>query len=390
MASPAAQEFHRQKMAAERHSVSLRIANGLKSDNPRQIGYRRQHRSFNGIATNPSTAGANLFFVNADETHKPFSTMRGGVIRDFRSAKQLLAQRATSSANIDLEKAGQEPIPSPTLALTDVESRTLELNNLLQSLQDAVDAGEVNSAMIPDLKNILRLFVALLPTFTEGEIADFQQFFNDQIQVLDTKYEEETLSASESQVRNFLRKLHSVIRRFAPDVNRPANEKAIRARDIIQQVFKLEFGKLQAEPLEEEEAEPAPEEAGAAARAEVEEVDEEGPVAGPPADIVEAFGLAVNAPANRGRLGAVYGELNTLFTQITEQLKRDKNKAGMVALYRAVRSRPVKGIADEEITKIKQRTLSGYREKGPVERFRILNRVAPEVAVAFYDRAFVE
>jgi hypothetical protein len=373
MATPEVIRFHQMNAADERRRVMLRIQNGTKAANPTAIGYRRTHRSFNGIKTT-NGAGNTLFFVNKSDTNAPFaSEMIGGVIKDFRAAKKLLAQRAVSSSNIRLAAEGAPPIESPLLELSEVESRSLELNNLLQQLQDAVDAGEITSALIPDLKNILRLFTALLPTFKVSELVDFRQFFGDQIRVLVTQEAEGEISASEGQVLRFLTKLSDVIKEFAPSADDTPEEKAIRARAIVRKVFKVDVGKLR--PVR------AVEEAGAAeaGAAEADAGDAAG-VGAAEADAAVApvdFAAAIDAeePAVRARVGLV---LKDRATALLRTLVRDKNKATLVELYdRTIGAANVRG---ETPGNIKNRIVARLGRGNVADTYRVLVRMGvPEL-----------
>ena len=342
MASPAAAAFHAEKMAAEKRRVAIRIENGTKASTPATIGYRRQHRSFNGIDTNPLGSGATLFFVNPDDTHKPFAgELTGGVIKDFRLAKKLLDQRARTSTNIDLIKEGQEPTPSPLLELDAVESRSLELNNQLQQLQDAVDAGEITSSLVPELKNILRLFVALIPTFTGAQLADFQEFFGNMINTLEDKAAQEHqpvaaaagavgrvgLTASENQVYLFLRNLFEFIKEFAPSVDLPRNEKEIRARAIVKKVFGIRLPRDDpdvAAPIAEEVPNPAAGGVGAAAAAADDIANE------------EAFTRAYAALPNTTARGRVRAGLEGILEGLTQRYQTARDRATMEAFYRHI------------------------------------------------------
>lgn len=371
MASPDVIRFHNENLAKERERVRIRIANGTKGSSPAVISYRRQHPDFKGIKTTNSS-GNKLFFVNKSDTHAPFaSEMIGGVIKDFRAAQRLLKQRAESSRNIELEKAGEPPIESPLLELSDVESRSLELNNLLQQVQDAVDAGEVSSTLLPDLKNILRLFVSLLPTYSESELGDFKQFFGDQIQVLKIKQDDENISKEESQVLRFLQKLLLVIKEFAKASKDTPAQKAIKARSIINSVFKVDFGKLRVDPaFAEEEAvgvageEGAPAEVPPAGAAGVADLDA----------IPIPDGEAMVAGLDNRARARISVEMERRVASMADRLKRENDKAGLIEMYRRILIRPQADIVDQKITEIRKRIVSNVKGASPSRQYFLVRR----------------
>ena len=181
MANNAVIAFHNANAEDERRRLALRIAQGTKASSPEIISYRIQHPSFHGIITNPKGSFNSVFFKNKDETHAPFaSEIRGGVIKDFRYAQKLLKQRADSAQNIMLAKEGQLPLEKPLLEMTDIESKGLELNQMLQDLQDAVEAGGTASGFADTssvLRRIFSLYITLLPSFEPRQIQQFIVFF---------------------------------------------------------------------------------------------------------------------------------------------------------------------------------------------------------------------
>jgi len=184
MALPAVLAFHNQQMAQERERVALRIANGLKSDSSNIIGVRRQHPSFKGLPDN-STGSRNMpFFASKDESQCPLEDkirMRGGVLNTKAGKEygyEILKRRARDDMNIRATAEGLPPTPAPLMELDPVESRSLELDEILAEVDDAADAGDFSglSAFGGDLKNIPRLVIALSPSLSEGKIGALIEF----------------------------------------------------------------------------------------------------------------------------------------------------------------------------------------------------------------------
>ena len=135
MASAAVLAFHAANQADERRRVALRIANGTKASSPQIISARHQDPSFKGLPDNSTGSRNAPFFVNTNQRGHPFDGIVGGVIKDYRFARELLDRRAKSSAELQALKEGmplQPETPGPLLSLSPEDSRSLELNQLLQ------------------------------------------------------------------------------------------------------------------------------------------------------------------------------------------------------------------------------------------------------------------
>jgi hypothetical protein len=239
MATPAVHGFHAANMEDERRRVMLRIANGTKASSPKVISYRRQHPDYKGMVDNSTGSRTSTFFNTTNQRDLPFAQMTGGVLKNFKFAKALLDQRAKSSAELDALREGVPPTESPLLELSEVESRSLELNNLIQQLQDFVEVGDVPSSFVIELKNILRLYVALMPTFTQQQLADFQEMFNELYDDLDNILQEDPDDKSASQTARFINQLFDLTREFARYATSTIEEKKLAAAEILKRIFKL-------------------------------------------------------------------------------------------------------------------------------------------------------
>lgn len=241
MATPAVHGFHKANMEDERRRVMLRIANGTKASSPKIISQRRQHPQYKGMVDNSTGSRTSPFFNNTNQRDCPFASLTGGVIKDYKFARALLDQRAKSTAELDALREGMPPAESPLLELSDVESRSLELNNFLQQLQDFVEVGDVPSSFVPDLKNILRLYIALIPTFSQDQISEFMDVFNDLVGQLDDLLDDSPNNKANQQTREFIDKLFNFTREFARFANEPLKEKKLAAAEILKRVFKISF-----------------------------------------------------------------------------------------------------------------------------------------------------
>jgi hypothetical protein len=267
MASAAVIAFHNANMADEKRRVALRIANGTKGSSPQIISYRHSHPSFKGLPHNSTGSRNAPFFVNTNQRGHPFDGIVGGVIKDYRFARELLDQRARSTNELAALKEGipvPPATPSAMLTLSPEDSRVLELNQLLQTIQDIVEANALESlgtTISSDLKSILRLFVALLPSFSESDLGDFTQYFEELIIQLDAAADNAPTPQSRAavgQTRTFFTNLLALIRGFMAtprrtdtgevitesNMTKTDREKASLIRALVRQIFKTDIGRL--------------------------------------------------------------------------------------------------------------------------------------------------
>lgn len=389
MASPAVIEFHNQIMAQERARVALRIAQGTKASSPNLLSARWRKHDFKGLPDN-SVGSKNLpFFLNPNQSDKVLEakSLTGGVLRDYKYAKYILNRRARDTTALDMEKEGIEPPAQPLLELSDEESRGLELNNLLQTLQDAIELGDVAdvSATIPELKNILRLFVSLIPTFTDQQLTEFMRFFQGMVEDLnaiidDTNQRREPLV----QTRNFIQKLWEFVKEFIPFSNRSRADKDAKAKSLLKEIFKLspkglgvrmvlpprirpgaggEEGGDEGDGGDEEETNTTVSSAsrGASSRASTAGIAPEGEAEGA---VEEA--PAEGAPAPRGApaggVDALIARSGELRRELWSALNRINDKEQLATIYRSTLERP-RDTKYMNITEIRQgikRKLDGY------------------------------
>lgn len=194
MASEVAHEFHRQKMAESRARVGLRIEQGTKGSSPDIRSLRRENplNFSNPLPDNSSGSKIRPFQCSKDESGRPTpmeivlanqmkSSLTGGVLKDFRYARKILGQRASDVSNIDLESQGLPPVASPIATLSEADSRTLELNSVLQAIASQINSGRVSDLTLNELRNLPRLLIAVLPSMTPPEAVELMRFIDDDI-----------------------------------------------------------------------------------------------------------------------------------------------------------------------------------------------------------------
>lgn len=253
MANPNVRAWHEEGMAQARERVMLRIQQGTKASSPAALSARWARHDFKGLPDNSTGSKNRPFFINPDQSDKVLEPkpLQGGVLRDYKYARMILDRRAKEFADQDMRKAGITPPAPAALELTPDESRSLELNTLLQLLQDSVETGSVAdiTSLMPDLKNILRLFITLLPTFTAQQLGDFQEFFQNMIEDLESmEGDMEGRNTAVTQARRFSASIYNLIARYAPYVNASDRDKAAAIKIFLKENFKLEPRELAARP----------------------------------------------------------------------------------------------------------------------------------------------
>nr|WPF46803.1 MAG: hypothetical protein [Lake Baikal virophage 12] len=259
MATPAVIGFHNATGIEERNKVLLRIQQGTKASSPQIRSYRRQHLDiYQPHATLPdnSTGSKNRPFY-ASKGEPSFSSedmkMRGGVLSTKEGQKYgkfLLNRRANDIRAKDLVAQGIEPssvLPSGELVLTPEDSKALELNTLLQSISDAVDARDFGGLTITDLKNIPRLMITTLPKMTQrnfGELVEFIGELTEELEAIvepkedvdEDRKELQLESKTQNQadrIKNYLLNILALLRDFAKVMGSDEGTKIATLRALV-------------------------------------------------------------------------------------------------------------------------------------------------------------
>jgi len=194
--------FHNAKMAQERERVALRIANGTKASSNLVIGHRMQHPSYKGLIDNSTGSRIQPFFASKDESQFPLEdkiAMRGGVLSTeagMKFAKAALRRRAEDLVNQKLAADGLPVNPPKLMELDETESKSLELNQILESLADSAEAGAFFNFSISEVSKLPRLVISLLPTFSEGQIVELINALDNIVQLAMNISSERSLKAA--------------------------------------------------------------------------------------------------------------------------------------------------------------------------------------------------
>jgi hypothetical protein len=179
--------------------------------------------------------------------------MRGGVMRNYKYAKMILDRRATDTENINLASQGLPPAPSAGIELSEVDSRNMELDNLLTNISDAIEQESFSSLTINELKNVPRLLIYLSTSMDENRLVELLRYIEAMSNALDTLYD----NANDTNIRKnaeriflYLQDYKKYLTEFAEYVNSSPQDKNAAAMSIGKRVFKLK--------RQLEEAQPAP------------------------------------------------------------------------------------------------------------------------------------
>jgi len=263
MASPDVIDFHNRKMSQEREFVKLRIDWGTKASSPQIKNARRMNPLYysNPLPDNSTGSKNRPFGLNKDESGKPSAdaiasgrVLEGGVLKDYKYAKAILARRGRDTTNINLASEGLPPQPSPLLELSPVDSKILELDSILSLIDDSIDVGNIKNITLEQLKNVTRLIISLVPALTEDQIAEMIRYIEEmamkienlQTGVLDEGVPEvepvglKGLFKQAEVVRNYFQtKLLQFLRRNILAVNLDIQERQIVAEQSGKRIFKI-------------------------------------------------------------------------------------------------------------------------------------------------------
>jgi hypothetical protein len=177
------QTFHAGSQALMREEVKEMCRMGTMACNPEALAKRRQ--MFAVKQSYPRTdrgSFSQLFFVTQDQSWKPLGPKAEGGVKDFRYAQHLLKQREADFRNQEAQREGLPPVASETLELSPEESQSLELNNLLTQLDDSIEQGTFSSVESNELKNIARILIRLVPSFSSERLVDLIEYFEALVQ----------------------------------------------------------------------------------------------------------------------------------------------------------------------------------------------------------------
>lgn len=269
MATPETMSFHNANALSERERVRLRIQQGTKASSPDIRSYRRQHlqiyQPHATLADNSTGSKNRPFYATKDESHISLEDkvrMRGGVLstpEGQKYAQFILKRRARDTTKQELEAQGIEPSTvfpeGADLTLTPDESKSLELNNLLQGISDAVNAGDFSGLTITELKNIPRLMITTLPKMSQSNFTELVRFIEELLEeleaIIEPKEDEDdddatgamsrgnkTVSGAE-RIFNFLEIIVIMLRQFAKVIGADEATKTATLKALVNEYFGL-------------------------------------------------------------------------------------------------------------------------------------------------------
>jgi hypothetical protein len=114
----------------------------------------------------------------AEGIRRKAESVRGGVLKNFKYAQKILKQREADVRNQQLVEDGL-PREETLVELDPIESRKLELRQLLQILLNNITSGNMGAFGFLEIKNIIRLLISLSPILTEAEMTEIIQALDD-------------------------------------------------------------------------------------------------------------------------------------------------------------------------------------------------------------------
>jgi len=235
--------FHAGSRAIQQAQIAQRIGMGTMASTPQVLANRVTAYQIKQSYPKDSTGPRILPFLSVfDQSYKPFKTavepnpMTGGV-KDYRYAQHILKQRYNDLKNQEAMQEGMPPTVPETLNLTDIESSSLELDNLLTALDNSIEIGTVSQIDVSDLKNIFRLIVKLSTTFDEPRFAQLIEYMEDLIPGLE-KQENDGIQAA-GLVLAFVMNMLGFLKEMITVANRQLPERKLAARALIDKYFKL-------------------------------------------------------------------------------------------------------------------------------------------------------
>ncbi len=209
MSSDEIRAFWNDGARAERERVMLRISQGTKGASPdiRNVNRMNPGFYFNPLPDNSSGSKIRPFQCSKDESGRPTAMeivmanqQRGsgysGGVKNYQYARSVLDRRARDVANLDLEAQGLPAMAEPIAEMSVVDSKNLELNNLLQNIQQQVETGSQSQITLNDLKGIPRLLIGLTPTYTPQEAVELIQYIDDDVLAVIRQENDDTRLAS--------------------------------------------------------------------------------------------------------------------------------------------------------------------------------------------------
>ena len=235
--------FHAGSQAIHRAQIAQRIGMGTMASSPQALAHRVLVYQTKQAYPKDSTGPRIVPFLSVfDQSYKPFRTaveanpLSGGV-KDFKYAQHILKQRFNDLKNQEAAAEGMPPTMPETLDLTDVETSSLELDNLLTALDNSIEIGTVSQIDVSDLKNIFRLIVKLSTTFDEQRFAQLIEYMEDLIPGLE-KQENDGVRAA-GLVLAFVDNMLGFLKEMIQVANRQLPERKLAARGLIDKYFKL-------------------------------------------------------------------------------------------------------------------------------------------------------
>lgn len=260
MAEASVREWHDRQMQEHRQRVLQRIEMGTKSTSPHRLAVRLSDplKYSNPLPDNSSGSKSRPFMAARDDSGRPTADqlvymrqheMQGGAIRDFQIAQRLLNRRREGYLEQEALKEGLPPAPAAPEVLTDLESQELELDILIRSIGDAVEANNFDALSLSEIKNVPRLLIRLAPYMDDSRATQIVAYLDSVVHELNALAGRNIQNqAKQAAIQRIKLSLESFVKFLEegvlPYVNRSPQERALGANDLAKKLFDLKPGEL--------------------------------------------------------------------------------------------------------------------------------------------------
>lgn len=215
----------------------LRVANNASK------GARRQDPQYKGLPDNSTGSKNRPFYAAKDESQTPLvpkisspGGVRGGVLRNFGYAKQILQQR---KRDIEAQEAALAGLPvvlpmSPTAGLSPDEVMLYDLNERMNTLYESIDVGAISDQTLQSFRDVPKFLIQSAHLMSASDLAKLQQMTINMERVI----RENELEGPEFKLaQRLLDSIQGFIGAFIPKATQDVNEKRVTARSLGMKFF---------------------------------------------------------------------------------------------------------------------------------------------------------
>lgn len=246
--------FHERQADEMRKNIQLRIKAGTKSGSPLQLNKKRLEPLYysNPLPDNSSGSKIRPFQTSKDESGRPNAmemvlanqmaarknqvVKRGGVLTDYRTARRLLDRRAEDVRNIEREDEGLPRVAGQPVILTADDTSSLQLNNLLTTLQGLISTGSFDNTILQRINLLPPLLFNVLPSYSMSDITELLDFIDDDI-ILELRNKVGGKTSISNILMDFFQNVRVFLQRISPFMRLDLQTKSTAIRRIGLEMF---------------------------------------------------------------------------------------------------------------------------------------------------------